>query len=401
MFTIYQISDLHFGKELIPTKQNIIKGFNPHDERIWAKLRTHLLNRIKNNQNEYLVVVTGDLSQLGHIESYRLAKSLIFEDPNSEISQKYGLQLEDKHLLIVPGNHDSYDNSLFKKNNLRTFNNIFFPSHQGNDIYPIFKKLPDENPKFIFMGIDSTYKKNSLTPRKKLGMGTVPQAQLDELTGRLKEINKDTIKVLCLHHCPIIVDKKRDRSLMLKKSQDLLSWITKNNIDFVLCGHLHEDFYDILPLKKLIKFLPSKRGLLRRMKKLFKETKLNDYYPISINGKQARYLDSIAYHYIRENNDDLLDYDKNEFKNINEFNKYLHGRPEYNAFLKDFSAWGKGETGLIMAGSACQENSQNNSYLELTIKNINHGITLFRHKYDKSDNAFATQERNLQFTSKV
>jgi 3',5'-cyclic AMP phosphodiesterase CpdA len=401
MFTIYQLSDLHFGKALISTEHNIKKEFRSHDERIWVILKTHLLNRIKNNQDRYMVVITGDLSQLGHIDSYNLAKSLIYKNVNSDISKEYGLQLEEEHLFIVPGNHDSYDRSYVKKNNLRTFNNIFFPSIESGDIYPTLKNIEVNGNNYIFMGIDSTYKKSFAAPRKKFGKGSVPKTQLAQLTGRLKEIGDNNVRILCLHHCPIIVDGKRDRSLMLDRSQDLLSWITKNNIDILMCGHLHEDFYDILPLRKLISFLPSKRGFLRKKMKSYKETQLNEYQPISIKGKKARYIDSIAYHYIKAKYGGLLDPDKNEFGSIANFNDYLHNRPEYKEFVIDFSEFDKRETGILMAGTACQEKSRNNSYLEVNIDDDNDHITILRHKYNKTKKEFTTKERVLKFKYNV
>ena len=401
MLTIFQLSDLHFGKELIPTDINIIKGFSRHDERIWVILKNHLLNRIKEINNEYLVVLTGDLSQLGHIDSYNLAQSLILKNTDSDISKEYGLQQEEKQLFIVPGNHDSYDKSYFKKNNLRTFNNVFFPTMESDDIYPTFRNIEVNGKSHIFMGIDSTYKKSFASPRKKFGKGTVPRAQLAQLAGRLKEVGDNNFRFLCLHHCPITVDSKKDRSLMLDGSKELLTWCVKNDIDLLLCGHLHDDFYDILPLRKLIKFLPGKRGFGRWKKRNYKETQLNQYSTISINGKKARYIDSIAYYYIQKNNPDLLDYNQDEFKSIGHFNSYLHNRPEYKEFLKDFSEFDKRETGIMMAGTACQENTRNNSYLEFTVNDDQNQIVISRHKYNKIKNEFLTKERVLKFNKDV
>ena len=93
MLTIYQLSDLHFGSEIIPSSNNIIQGFSAHDERIWAALKNHLKKQINKNDNDYLVVIAGDLSQLGDIKSYTLANDLLFENPGSDLSEQYGLQL--------------------------------------------------------------------------------------------------------------------------------------------------------------------------------------------------------------------------------------------------------------------------------------------------------------------
>lgn len=399
MFTIFQLSDPHFGTQLIPESGNIINGFNAHDERIWTALRGHLLSRIKNVKDNYIVAITGDLSQLGNIKSYRLARSLIFKNDDSDISKKYGLQLEDDKVFIVPGNHDSYDQSYFKKNNLRTFNNIFYPTVESSDTYPRFRKIEANGASYIFMGIDSTYKKNWASPRKKFGKGKVTKTQLDQLTGRLKEAGEGNFRVLCLHHCPIIVDKKRDRSLMIDHSQKLLSWICKHNINVVLCGHLHEDFYDILPLRRLISYLPTKWGLGRIKRNFFKETHLNSFHPITIAGKKVRYMDSIAYHHIRQNYSDILDYEKGEFETVSQFNSYLHNKPEYQLFINDFSDFGKKEIGIMMAGSACQEECRRNSYLEIGIVDDYSKMRIIRHKYSKRTKGFFSKEREIKLNN--
>ncbi|MBR8534670.1 metallophosphoesterase [Carboxylicivirga sediminis] len=404
MLTIFHLSDLHFGEGIsrdkeVPRKiSKKIKGLEEHDLNIWTDLRNHLTSTIKQIDNDYRICVTGDLSRIGSIESYNLASKFFFDESDSEISKALGLRLKRDKFIIAPGNHDSYDESYRKINNLRTFNGVF---HSSEEEYPIVKNIEVNNTKYSFVALDSTYKKNGGNIIKKLGKGNVDKEQLERVKGHFLDHTKDSaIKVLLLHHSPIIVDRDRKRSLMLDKSRNVLESIVNSGFNIVLCGHLHDDFYDILPLKRLIKFLPKKRGFGRVIKDLFKETQLNDYYPIVINGKKARYFDSIAYHYIKEHND-VLRVNSRELNSLKKFESYLYNHSKYKEFVDDFYSLTDSETALIMAGSACKEKEKENSYLELMIEDDLGKMIIKRHKYNKDTRSFVTKTTTKLFKKSV
>lgn len=406
MTTIFHISDLHFAEEFDyldevenNDKKKHTKGLQGHDAKIWLSLRNHLLSRISQCGEDYKICVTGDISRFGNIDSFNLASDLFFDESTSDISKKYGLGLKREKFIMVPGNHDSYDKSYIKRNNLRTFNGVFHPTKED---YPIPFEEKISNKDYTFFIVDSTYKKNGVSLTKKLGKGNVSSSQLDQIKGYLLNPQAlDSIKIMCLHHSPIILDDKHKRNLMLEKSHQLLGAIVKNNIDIVLCGHLHDDFYDILPLRKLIKLLPRKRGLGRMKINIFKETQLNDYNQIIIKGRKSRYFDSIAYHYIQQNNKSILDYSKDEFNSLECFKKYLYGLPEYAEFLDIFNTFSGKETALIMAGSACQENEKSNSFLELQIDQELSHIKVLRHKFNIGKKKFEIKERLIKFNKSM
>jgi len=402
MFTIFHISDLHFGEKVsgIDESHSLldknIKGLEGHDIKIWIAFKNHILSRIKQTSNEFRICVTGDLSRVGRIESFHVASELFFDGMKSKFSDEFGLNIEREKFIIIPGNHDSYDDSIHKRNNLRTFNGIF---HSSSVEYPIPQTVTVNNTNFIFLPIDSTYKKNGVSLIKKLGKGIVEKNQFERIKGYLlNNFEGKSFKILLLHHSPIIVDSQHKRSLMLDKSQVTLDSIVKNKIDIVLCGHLHDDFYDILPLKRLVKYLP-KRGWHRILKNLYQESHLNDYHIIAINGKKARYFDSIAYQIIKEKHE-ILDYSKGEFTSLNHFEKYLYSLPEYNDFLEDFHAFKETETALIMTGSTCKEREKENSYMELTIDDDLTQIFIKRHKYNRETNSFDTKERIKRYNQR-
>jgi predicted phosphohydrolase len=396
MFTVFHISDLHFGADPsgvdspIEQLEKKIKGLEGHDIGIWTAFKDHLLSRIKQTESDYRICVTGDISRFGRIESFEVAKELFFDESKTDLSKFFGLKLNSDKFIIVPGNHDSYDHSISKKNNLMAFNWQFHPSVRE---YPIKQNVNINNINYLFFTLDSTYKKNGGNLVKKLGKGFVNQIQFDRIRTYLSDYkNAKTVKILLMHHSPILSDSRHSRTLMLDQSQVTLEEIAKNNINIVLCGHLHDDFYDVLPLKSLIKHLPKKRGLGRLLRSFFKETHLNDYHIISINGKKARYFDSIAYHYIKTKQT-ILDHSKSNFRNLEQFESYLHSLPEYEEFLQNFQLFTETKTGIIMAGSLCKRNEKDNSYLELIFDDDLNKIIVKRHKYNKKSHQFDTRER--------
>jgi 3',5'-cyclic AMP phosphodiesterase CpdA len=154
MITIFHLSDLHFAentsrsKPLNWKKLENIKGIEGHDLKIWTSLKDHLKSRIGKTNNEYRICVTGDLSRIGSIDSYNVASELFFDESISDISKEFGLRLNRDKFIIVPGNHDCYDASLSKMNNLRTFNGVF---HNSEEEYPIVKEIKSDNTNYSFV----------------------------------------------------------------------------------------------------------------------------------------------------------------------------------------------------------------------------------------------------------
>lgn len=401
MFTVFHISDPHFGamdnEWPIKTINKFSDGLNGHNEDIWRAFSTHIKDRISKCPNDYVVCITGDLSQIGSINNFRLAKRLLFKSTTKTDIDNDSLQLVSDNLLIVPGNHDAYDGKIFQENNLRSFRGLIQPQIDG---YPFIveKKLSGNN--VVFIGFDSTYTKNVYTPSRKMGKGIIEDSQYDKASGAL-QLCKNKIKIACLHHCPIFPNCKRDMSLALENAAKFIDWASRNEIDIILCGHIHDDFYDILPLKRLIRHLPKRRGLpalLKRMyyRKVCRQSVLSEYTPVRIKGQYAKYFDSIAYRYILDHYKETF-LEKN-FKDLKEFEEYLVPTPEYKDFLEQFDDFKNKKTALIMSGSLCQDSVENkNSYIELNIDPLSGQIALLRHCYNCRADIIETKMRYLNF----
>lgn len=399
MFTIFHISDPHFATKIIhdgssssvsEKVRESLDGLRGHSGDVWMVFLKSIKPKIA-RLDDYRIIVTGDVSQIGEQGSFELASNLFFQG-SSAISIDHGLQVASEKFFIVPGNHDTYDAKMFAKNNLRLFNASFRPDGK----YPFVECAMIDGQRVYFIGLNSTYSMRTCSIPRKLGRGRIDSKQYDMISGFLEGVD-DGIKIVCLHHCPIFPNDCRDWSLVLENSARFIDWCVENKIDIILCGHIHDDFYDALPLRRLVKFLPKKRGLKSFMRRMLRQTILSDYTPIIIHGKHARYIDSIAYRYISENVNDIKRLD--EFRNVNDFTKYIQARIEYNEFLSDFDVMKKNKTALIMAGSVCQNNKQNNnSYFELECDFDNRIINLTKYKYNKDNNEFqARHSRVINF----
>ena len=203
-----------------------------------------------------------------------------------------------------------------------------------------------------------------------------------------------------LHHNPIFPPNvKRDWNLILEDSKIFLDWVVSHKINIVMFGHVHTDFYDVLPLKSLLKLLPYKRlrvfPQLRRMQ--LKTNALMDYSQLEIGGKYLRQLDCLVYQYAaiqrKENPSAAALLSPSNFKKKEELENYIRDLPEYASFLSDLKNLSNQETAFIMAGTTCQYNKERiNSYLEIELTNNLSKLIVYRHKYKYQTSTFETKQ---------
>jgi Icc-related predicted phosphoesterase len=393
MIKIFHLSDLHIDIELLP-KLNIIEGFRGHNIEVWGAFRKHFKERQKEANENYICAITGDISSFGGLKSFNLAKQFIFDGDKSEIADEVGLKLPKDKVILIPGNHDSYNNKILGKNSLKNFNETF----RIFEPYPITKVIEKEGFSISIIAFESSYLKNTYSPAKKLGRGIIEKEQYALAEGFLRT-RKFNLRIVMLHHNPIFPpNTKTSWNLILEGSRSFIEWIIKNKIDFVFFGHIHDDFYDVLPLKSLMKLLPIKRGFGKYLRKIYLNTsKLNEYENLHINGEYLRQIDSIAYQYIINKRSNTLLLAEN-FNSKKEFENYLYELPEYSEFISDLNNLSKQETLMVMAGSLCQDNDKRkNSYIELDFYPDKSQITIYRHKYQPKKISFETKQRELNY----
>ena len=111
-----------------------------------------------------------------------------------------------------------------------------------------------------------------------MGRGFIENEQYALAEGFLRD-RKTNLRIVMLHHNPIFPPNiKTDWNLILEDSKNFMEWIVKNRIDFVFFGHIHDDFYDVLPLESLIKLLPVKKGFARTMRRFYLKTNKKQFY---------------------------------------------------------------------------------------------------------------------------
>ena len=197
---IVQISDTH----LLSARNEVFNGVMPY-----VNLK-NVLEHVENlNEKPKLIILSGDNSQDGSVESYKLLKSLL-----DTIKTKY---------YIFPGNHDDINN----------MNKVFGFSwdNESADSSVIFQNW------HIYILNSSRHPKEA---------GELSKKQLDKFNSELLKY-KDKPTIVFLHHQPVNVNSAWIDRLSLNNPNDFNNLVGKNTqIKAVLFGHIHHVFEKIV-----------------------------------------------------------------------------------------------------------------------------------------------------------
>ena len=178
---IVHISDLHL------TGPNFVAD--------WGEKLIELINIEK----PHLVLVTGDLTDDGHLYEYQIAKPYIDK-----------ISVENK--LVLPGNHDA------RNEGFRVFEEMF------NTRYPKYK-----NDDIIILGMDST--------QPDIDDGHIGRTKYSYIRENLSSFSG--IRILAMHHHLIPIPATgRERNIPVDAG-DVLKLCMELNISMVLSGHKH------------------------------------------------------------------------------------------------------------------------------------------------------------------
>lgn len=170
------------------------------------------------------VVVTGDLTQLGHEEEFALARAALGP-----------LAADARRFTTLPGNHDRFPlgaapNRLFEK---------YFPEQAQSDrAGPLRVRLVGEELALIIVD----------TPGELswplISRGKVDAAALTALPGTLRSL-EGRCRLLLVHHAPLRRSGRGDFPWhSLSGARALLRAAAEGGAEAVLCGHIH-DRYDV------------------------------------------------------------------------------------------------------------------------------------------------------------
>lgn len=183
---IIHISDLHFG-----------------EYKFSEKLKNNLKIQIE-YENPDLIVIAGDITSLGYLEDYNMAREFLNELNN--IAETY----------VVPGNHDSCNVGL-----------IHFRKLIGERRFV----ATDKNEEIILIGLDSS--------EPDIHDGKIGFDQIEWLNDVLNMIPRDRFTVVTFHHHLLPIPQTgRERNILLD-SGDVLKLLISHNVNLVLNGHKH------------------------------------------------------------------------------------------------------------------------------------------------------------------
>ena len=183
---IIHISDLHFG-----------------EYKFSSKLKNNLKFQIE-YENPDLIIIAGDITSMGYIEEYRMARDFITE--LSDIAETY----------VVPGNHDACNVGL-----------IHFRKLFGD------RKFigTDKNEDIIIIGLDSS--------EPDIHDGQLGFDQLEWLNDVLNKIPREIFTIVTFHHHLLPIPQTgRERNILLD-SGDTLKLLVDHGVNLVLNGHKH------------------------------------------------------------------------------------------------------------------------------------------------------------------
>lgn len=208
MIEIFHISDLHFGKTETQNRK--------------AKSLLEIIKRefTVASQSERYLLVTGDFTQRGNEEEYKLAYE--------------ALSPFEKRVLITPGNHDyagNYFGTDYSKERAKYFDHSFAASlgidHSFYEKKSVFVSLLQD---LVMIGLNSCTK----VGKEDKAQGEIGDSQLTDLREKIK-LYKALPKIVFLHHIPNR-DAEYPDYMTLKDWRKLMD-VVAGKVDVLAFGH--------------------------------------------------------------------------------------------------------------------------------------------------------------------
>jgi hypothetical protein len=290
---IVHISDLHFVDDIGgSTPWYMLQA--PHSE---DKMRS-LAMTLKRLEQHHVLVATGDLSTNGTETSLRNAQAYFQRETIPTKSgiraASFGLFNAGVHQILLPGNHDRFDEKLIATQNPDKNDNFERILLRNEEIiYPyvdvfqmkssITRNGNKEPPTLLFFVFDSNLKADTKSNPKDLigaiARGEITKEDLESFQKQVKEASQgkvkdkdgkeyeldpsNTIRIALLHHHPIRIPRKpssqktrivrwfkgifkeaEEWTTALNGSEDFLRTCYESGIQLVLFGHDHHQQYE-------------------------------------------------------------------------------------------------------------------------------------------------------------
>jgi hypothetical protein len=243
--TFLHISDLHFGKidpatgdaEYSALATQTYSNFNSrfdgllgHHGRALKELHAFAA-RLKKDEPDLRLIVSGDLSRCGDNHELRLARDYIEAriDITPPLNNLIGLRLGER-ARVIPGNHDQWGGTQSPFGSSPSTYGTQFPS-----VLPSVQRIPLANGKSIaFIEVDSDADVQPLSWKRVFALGAF-ESQLKKLNW-LPAKSPDEVRVLLIHHS---WDQAPDLRMANGSKWTLGHFLHTHQISAMLCGHSH------------------------------------------------------------------------------------------------------------------------------------------------------------------
>lgn len=345
---IVHISDLHISEHIfrVADKNSYLPHRYGHDVQAFLALDQFLKNSIWD-----LLLITGDVSRIGNIESFDwvrnwLEKEIIFG------ATTVGLNLsksKDHQYLIIPGNHDRFNGKL-TQDSLDWYHQEFPVIRSGS-----VKSVTVHGQKVNIHFFDSTTSDGGFAYGKIDQRSLVPQKLLD-----------DDIDLAMLHHHFLQPpNHPRDKKTELINSAEVAAYMLNSGFDGVFFGHTHEGYIGRQSVEILSGLLNDKRKTPRFWSRLIPKYLLRqiaDNCLVSYKRETARNgqlptLDSyFNYLFLRQKGFELLG--PSHFDAIRDFYTQMNLIATDQKMSEELSKAKIKRVLISMAPSACQAEAQ-------------------------------------------
>lgn len=250
---IVHLSDLHFSAGRSKDDKSHVHSLEICDE----------LSKFLNKTDVDRVIISGDLSDLGDVDSLLNVHDWLFDGLKIGGGEQICLNLTPDKAIIIPGNHDAFNNTSSSKlgkrwqTSLDNFNKIFIHNQIDPDDCCNYDWIEKENKGVFILYADSCYLGDDFFTER-IAKGHISQWQSKIILkyfdngskGKLldkrnnvhisSEKFTNSLKILVMHHYIFEPNGfKEDHSLKLKHKNTVFKNIAMADFDILLCGHKH------------------------------------------------------------------------------------------------------------------------------------------------------------------
>ena len=202
-----------------------------------------------------LLIVSGDLTRVGHLDSFSYVKSWLYGSIPKPGGGSIGLGLDpaEKRCFVVPGNHDCFNDSL-RQQSLANYHR-FFPNLNRYTVESTRVGNIEVNVHLY----DSTYSGGGFA------RGFIEPESMRDWRSDEKVLDL----VVVHHHLAQLPQHKRNKATELINVGDFVSFLLSHHVNGVFFGHTHDSFFEKVSAEILRKQMKNERFWRRWLRKQF------------------------------------------------------------------------------------------------------------------------------------